>query len=197
MKRRREEEDAVPRPRHEPLFDFPNLLPELRAEVRSHMSPLTRHLLRLTSRDMLADDRAPPAIPDFLVSIEQWLRYQPHMRVKLEEWHFVFWERELGAATILGGEVPTDCLVSWDVSETLILRLCCDEGLHWRIEERVRSPETGYSVLASARAVVHPRQMEALRRTINDWLDAGRVLHSYPRLDATNKDMFDHSCSST
>ncbi len=190
MKRKRQEEEEDGVLRHPvALFDFPNLLPELRTEVRSHMTSLTRHVLRLTSRDMVKDDRAPPATPYFLTCLRQWLDHVPWMRSVLRTWRFFTdWERELGAATLLGGEVRTECLVAWRVSEMLLIKVCCIDGLFWRIELCIRRDMDSWFHVVRAYAYALDGQMEALRLTIRDWLDAGCVwpegLTTCPRLDA-------------
>ncbi len=76
MKRRREDDDddatAQKEARTEALFPFEALLPEMRGEVRGHMNPTGRHLLRLTSRTMLDDDKPIPPIPTHLVALAEW-----------------------------------------------------------------------------------------------------------------------------
>ncbi len=88
MKRLRDESDDTPSLPVEKTarcdipvsFPYEALLPEMRGEVRGHMSGTTRHLLKLTSRGMLQDDDTPPPIPSQLRIMARWRQWlaTPH-----------------------------------------------------------------------------------------------------------------------
>lgn len=90
MKRRRDDDhDTVP-------FDFLVLFPEIRAHVRAHATPLARHLLRLTSWQMLGEDEY-KGLPLSVARVAAWRARWPLLDRAVTA-SLVWWERELAAA---------------------------------------------------------------------------------------------------
>jgi len=102
MKRLRDESDDTPSLPVEKTarcdipvsFPYEALLPEMRGEVRSHMSGTTRHLLKLTSRGMLQDDDKAPPIPSQLRILARWNQWFAKTRnTKNPFAQFTMWDR--------------------------------------------------------------------------------------------------------